>query len=89
MHTNISSAQITGFSISGSLATLHLCNEAESSSQILRLTGLPSRASAWGLLLSLPSRLYAVYSINIFSTFQLTRNARFILAHLMDTDTNQ
>ncbi len=78
---NVSSPPATGFSISGSMATLIWCNEAESSSLVLRLTGSPLRASAWGLLLSPPHRLLAVHSSNKFISFHMNRQLRFILTH--------
>ena len=78
---NVSSPPATGFSILGSMATLIWCNEAESSSLVLRLTGSPLRASAWGLLLSPPHRLLAVHSSNKFISFHMNRQLRFILTH--------
>ncbi len=83
---NVSSPPATGFSISGSMATLIWCNEAESSSLVLRLTGSPLRASAWGLLLSPPHGLLAVHSSNKFISFHMNRQLRFILTHQMDTN---
>ena len=78
---NVSSPPATGFSILGSMATLILRNEAESSSLVLRLTGSPLRASAWGLLLSPPHRLLDVHSSNKFISFHMNRQLRFILTH--------
>ena len=70
-----------GFSQSGSMATPTLRNEAESSSLALRLASSSNRASPWGLLLSVPTRLHVGHSVNTLTTFQVNREVRLSLTH--------
>ena len=67
--------------ISEAWPLLLLCNEAEASSILLRLTGSPHRASPWGLLLSAPVWLHVGHSINMILTFHNIRLIRFSLAY--------
>jgi hypothetical protein len=88
LHTNVSSPMAAGFSQSGSIATPNWCNEAESSSLSLRLASSSNRASRWGLLLSVPTRLHVGHSVNTLTTFQANREVRLSLTHRMDTDSS-
>jgi hypothetical protein len=81
LHTNVSSPMAAGFSQSGSIATPNWCNEAESSSLSLRLASSSNRASRWGLLLSVPTRLHVGHSVNTLTTFQANREVRLSLTH--------
>jgi len=72
LFVNISSRRVSGFSFSGSLAVLTLCNEAQSGSLALRLTGSICGASAPELLPSLSASLHAGYSVGMMNTFQFT-----------------
>jgi len=67
---NISSRRVSGFRFFGSLAVLTLCNEAESGSLALRLTGSIRGASAPELLPGLSASLHAGYSVGMINTFQ-------------------
>jgi len=75
----VASQAVADFSNSGSLVAPSWCNEAESSSLALRLTGLPSRASPWGLLLSAPGWLHDGHHFVMLFTFQFSREARLRL----------
>jgi len=79
--SGVASPAMTDFSISGSMVTPSLCNEAESSSLALRLTGSPHRASVWGLLLSPPSWLHDGHQVITMITFQIIREVRLSLTH--------
>jgi hypothetical protein len=79
--SGVASPAIADFSISGSLVTPTLRNEAESSSLVLRLTGLPRRASAWGLPLSPPTWLHDEHLFVMLITFHINREARLRLTH--------
>ena len=79
--SGVASPAMTDFSISGSMVTPSLCNEAESSSLALRLTGSPHRASVWGLLLSPPSWLHDGHQVVTMITFQIIREVRLSLTH--------
>ena len=81
MQTGIASSSVTDFSISGRLVTPNKCNEAESSSLALRLTGSRDEASAWGLLLSLLALLHVGYLVDMMITFQTIREVRLGLTH--------
>ena len=77
----VASPAMADFNVSGSMVTPKLCNEAESSSLALRLTGSPRRASAWGLLLSPPSWLHDGHQVITMITFQIIREVRLSLTH--------
>ena len=81
MQTGIASSSVTDFSIFGRWVTPNRCNEAESSSLALRLTGSLGEASAWGLLLSLLALLHDGYLVVMMITFQIIREVRLGLAH--------
>jgi hypothetical protein len=81
MPTSVASPTIADFTLFGRMVTPTLCNEAESSSLALRLTGSPSRASAWGLLLSPPRRLQDGHSVIMMITFHFIREVRLGLTH--------
>ena len=85
---SVASPTMTDFAVSGRLVTPSLCNEAESSSLALRLTGSPSRASAWGLLLSPPSWLHDGHLVIMMITFHIIREARLSLTHLRTLSRN-
>jgi len=70
LFVNIASRRVSGFSISGGLAVLTLCNEAESGSLALRLAGSIHGASTTQLLPSLSASLHAGYSVGMMNTFQ-------------------
>jgi len=78
----IPSPSIAGFRILGRLATHSLCNEAEPGSLALRLACSPREASPTALLLFTLAWLIVERAINNVYTFQYTRSARLILAHL-------
>jgi len=86
LHSGVASPPVPDFTISGRMVTLTVCNEAESSSLALRLVGSPHRASAWGLLLSLPGWLHDGHLVVMMSTFHFIREVRLGLTHPMDTD---
>ena len=81
MHAGIASSLITDFTFSGRMVTPIKCNEAEASSLVLRLAGLLSKASAWGLLLSPLAALHVGYLVDMMITFQTIREARLRLTH--------
>ena len=81
------SPMVADFSISGSLVTPEERNEAESSSLALWLTSSPSRASPWGLLLSVPSWLHAGHLVGMLITFHINREVRLGLTHQRHLDT--
>ena len=81
LHTNVPSPMAAGFNQSGSIATPTLRNEAESSSLALRLASSSNRASRWGSLLSVPTRLHVGHSVNTSTTFQANREVRLSLTH--------
>jgi len=83
----IASPSIAGFRILGRLATHSLCNEAEPGSLALRLACSPREASPAGLLLLTLAWLIVERAINNVYTFQYTRSARLVLAHLRHRDT--
>ena len=83
---SVKAPTITGFTISGRLATPTLCNGAESSSLALRLAGSPRRASAWGLLLSPPHWLHDGHSVVMVITFHITKEVRLGLTHRKATE---
>ena len=87
MQTGIASSSVTDFSIFGKLVTPNRCNEAESSSLALRLTGSRGEASAWGLLLSLLALLHVGYLVDMMITFQTIREVRLGLTHRRHGDT--
>ena len=70
------------------MVTPNKCNEAEASSLALRLAGLLSKASASGLLLSLLASLHVGYLVDMIITFQIIREVRLSLTHLINTDTS-
>jgi hypothetical protein len=78
----ISSPPIAGFRILGRLATPTLCHEAEPGSLALRLACSPREASPAGLLLLTLTWLIVERAINNVYSFQYTRSARLVLAHL-------
>ena len=81
LRSSVASPAVAGVAISGRLAAPKKCNEAESSSLALRLTGSPPRASPWGLLLSVPDWLHVGHSFDMLITFQINREARLGLTH--------
>ena len=81
LRAGVASPAMADFNVSGSMVTPKLCNEAESSSLALRLTGSPRRASAWGLLLSPPSWLRDGHPVITMITFQIIREVRLSLTH--------
>jgi len=70
LFVNISSRRVSGFGISGGLAVLDLCNEADSGSLALRLAGSIHGASLPRLLASPSASLHAGYSVGMMNTFQ-------------------
>ena len=68
--SNVSSQWISGFGISDRLADLSWCNEADTGSLALRLTGLIRGASTPRLLRSLSASLHAGRSVGMMNTFQ-------------------
>ena len=85
----VASPAMTDFNSFGRMVTPKLCNEAESSSLTLRLTGSPHRASVWGLLLSPPSWLHDGHLVFTMITFQIIREVRLGLTHQRHEDTKE
>jgi hypothetical protein len=77
----VSSPPVTGFLISGSLATPISVTRPNRVSLALRLACLPREASPDGLLRRTLAWLPAERAIVRVSSFQLTRSARLGLAH--------
>jgi hypothetical protein len=67
---NVSSRRMAGFSSSGRLATLNWCNEADSGSLALRLTGSLHGAPTRRLLPAPSASLHAGRSVRMMNTFQ-------------------
>ena len=70
MLANVSSRRMAGFRFSGRLATLTWCNEADSGSLALRLTGSLHGAPTRRLLPALSASLHAGRSLRMMNTFQ-------------------
>ena len=67
---NVSSRRMAGFRFSGRLATLNWCNEADSGSLALRLTGSLHGAPTRRSLPALSASLHAGRSVRMMNTFQ-------------------
>ena len=76
----VASSPVPGFILFGGLATVILCNEAETGSLALRLACSPCKASPVGSLPLTLARLLAKRAIYKISSFQNIRSARLILA---------
>ena len=81
VHMPVASPSVSGFTISGRLATFTRCNEAVSGSLALRLTRSLPGASPRGLLHATSESLPVERAIDRVTSFHVTRSVRLFLAH--------
>ena len=81
VHMPVASPSVSGFTISGRLATFTRCNEAVSGSLALRLTRSLPGASPRGLLHATSESLPVERAIDRVTSFHVTRSVRLVLAH--------